>query len=93
MGYGLSRSHIFFVISGFLVRRLLLKEHTRTSRIDLRGFYRRRAVRILPAALFYILVILLSAKVTVNRSCIRFDIHHDVFFFGQACQPLSGYGR
>jgi peptidoglycan/LPS O-acetylase OafA/YrhL len=41
---------VFFVISGFLITGLLLKEHERTSRISFSGFYRRRARRILPAA-------------------------------------------
>jgi peptidoglycan/LPS O-acetylase OafA/YrhL len=79
---------IFFVISGFLITKLLLKEHTRTSRIDLRGFYRRRAVRILPAALFYILVILLLAKVTVNQAAYALTFT-TTYFFDQAAKPLQ----
>src|ERR1700677_5045141 len=47
----------FFVISGFLITKILLKEHTRALGIDLGQFYLRRAVRILPAALFYIGVV------------------------------------
>lgn len=41
---------IFFVISGFLITGILLKEHAKTSRISFMGFYRRRAKRIIPAA-------------------------------------------
>lgn len=41
---------VFFVISGFLITGLLLKEHTRTGRISFADFYRRRARRILPIA-------------------------------------------
>lgn len=44
----------FFLISGFLITTLLLREHARTGRIDLGQFYLRRAYRILPAALTYI---------------------------------------
>lgn len=40
---------IFFVLSGFLITTLLLEEHRRHGRISLRGFYRRRALRLLPA--------------------------------------------
>lgn len=41
---------IFFVISGFLITGLLLREHDRTGHISFRGFYLHRARRILPAA-------------------------------------------
>ena len=41
---------VFFVISGFLITSLLVREASRTGRISLLGFYARRARRILPAA-------------------------------------------
>src|SRR3984885_11796394 len=46
---------IFFVISGYLITTLLLQEQARTSTIRLREFYVRRAYRILPAAMFFML--------------------------------------
>jgi peptidoglycan/LPS O-acetylase OafA/YrhL len=46
---------VFFVISGYLITLLLIGEHERTGRVDLRGFYVRRARRLLPA-LFTLLV-------------------------------------
>jgi len=39
---------IFFVISGFIITHLLLREYERTNQISLRNFYIRRAFRILP---------------------------------------------
>ena len=42
---------VFFVLSGFLITTLLLAEHARDGRIDLRAFYFRRAARLLPALL------------------------------------------
>jgi peptidoglycan/LPS O-acetylase OafA/YrhL len=39
---------VFFVISGFLITRLLLGEVERSGTISLRGFYARRARRLLP---------------------------------------------
>ncbi|NOR59010.1 MAG: acyltransferase family protein, partial [Sulfurimonas sp.] len=38
----------FFVISGFIITVLLLKEKTTTRKISLGSFYRRRALRIWP---------------------------------------------
>lgn len=46
---------IFFVISGYLITTLLLREHNKTSSITLRAFYVRRAFRILPAAMAFML--------------------------------------
>ena len=40
---------IFFCISGFLITSLLLREHTLKGRINMPGFWRRRARRLLPA--------------------------------------------
>jgi peptidoglycan/LPS O-acetylase OafA/YrhL len=52
---------IFFVISGFLITSLLLKEHAEAGEISPSSFYLRRAFRILPP--FYaFLVVLLALK-------------------------------
>jgi len=48
---------IFFVISGYLITSLLLREFERTGRISLRRFYVRRAFRILPPLYVYVLFI------------------------------------
>ena len=40
---------LFFVVSGFLITTLLLREHARNGRIALAAFWRRRARRLLPA--------------------------------------------
>ncbi|MFF2387765.1 acyltransferase family protein [Agromyces sp. NPDC058104] len=42
---------VFFVVSGFLITGLLMREIERTGRLSLRDFYLRRARRILPAAI------------------------------------------
>jgi len=46
---------IFFVLSGFLITTLLMREQEKTESIDLRRFYVRRAYRILPAAIAFML--------------------------------------
>lgn len=45
---------IFFVLSGYLITRLLLRELAASGRLDLIAFYWRRAVRILPASYAYL---------------------------------------
>ena len=46
---------VFFVLSGFLITSLLLDELGRTGRIELAGFWIRRARRLLPALLLMVL--------------------------------------
>ncbi|MFY9843188.1 MAG: acyltransferase [Terriglobales bacterium] len=48
---------LFFAISGFLICSRLLEEDRAFGQISLRGFYIRRACRILPPAMFYLIVI------------------------------------
>jgi peptidoglycan/LPS O-acetylase OafA/YrhL len=48
---------IFFVISGYLITTLLLREREKTGRIRLKSFYLRRSFRILPPLYLYILVV------------------------------------
>jgi peptidoglycan/LPS O-acetylase OafA/YrhL len=49
-GGGFVGVDVFFVISGFLITGLLVRERERTGRISFRNFYVRRARRLLPAA-------------------------------------------
>lgn len=50
---------IFFVISGYLITKLLLAEKEKTGKIDIRDFYIRRVLRIFPVFFLYILVLIL----------------------------------
>jgi len=56
---------IFFLISGFLITGLLLKEYDRTGTISLKAFYLRRAIRIFPAFYVYVGVIWLLVLFSV----------------------------
>lgn len=47
---GFAGVDVFFVISGYLITRLLLKEQEQTGRVSLVDFYARRVRRLLPAA-------------------------------------------
>ncbi len=48
---------IFFALSGFLITKLLLNEESTTGQINLRKFYIRRGLRILPPAYVYLAAI------------------------------------
>jgi peptidoglycan/LPS O-acetylase OafA/YrhL len=48
---------IFFVLSGYLITLLMLNEEKKTGGVNLGQFYIRRAFRILPAALVFMVVI------------------------------------
>jgi peptidoglycan/LPS O-acetylase OafA/YrhL len=68
--YGVS---LFFAISGFLITSLLLRERLRSGRIDLRGFYVRRTLRIFPLyfgtlALYAVLVLVLERNTVAGRA-------------------------
>lgn len=47
-GVGMYGVPVFFVLSAFLITRLLLMERERTGRVDLRAYYVRRTLRIWP---------------------------------------------
>src|SRR4051812_31705247 len=40
---------LFFVLSGYLITTLLVRERERRDRVSLRSFYARRGLRLLPA--------------------------------------------
>jgi peptidoglycan/LPS O-acetylase OafA/YrhL len=56
--YGALGVHVFFVLSGYLITSLLLREYERSSTISLRDFYIRRAFRIFPAAFVFLAVVI-----------------------------------
>jgi len=56
--YGALGVFVFFVLSGYLITDLLLREYQRTSTISLRNFYIRRAFRIFPAAFVFLAIVI-----------------------------------
>ena len=47
---------IFYVISGYLITGLIIREIDKTGRLDLNQFYQRRIKRLLPTSVFVLLV-------------------------------------
>jgi peptidoglycan/LPS O-acetylase OafA/YrhL len=52
---------VFFVISGFIITSLLLRQHERLGRISFGEFYRKRVKRILPASTAVLVVTVLAS--------------------------------
>ncbi len=57
---------VFYVISGFLITGLLLREGETTGKVNLVRFYARRMRRLLPAALLVIVVTLVLSAIIVT---------------------------
>jgi peptidoglycan/LPS O-acetylase OafA/YrhL len=66
---------IFFVISGFLITGLLLREFQTTGRIHLRRFFFRRFMRIAPPALVFLAVMAGVAAVGWSTATPRDFLH------------------
>ncbi|MBU6330700.1 MAG: acyltransferase, partial [Acidobacteria bacterium] len=58
---------VFFVISGYLITSLLMREYDGTNHVSLLQFYVRRAKRILPAALTTIAVVVVAGYLLLNE--------------------------
>lgn len=63
---------LFFVISGYVITRLLLDSIERSGGLDLRGFYKARARRLLPPMIFMIVVTAFYISVWAQDSVKRF---------------------
>jgi peptidoglycan/LPS O-acetylase OafA/YrhL len=73
---------VFFVISGFLITGLLVSERERTGRISIRGFYARRARRLLPAGILVLALTDLAAAVLLLPSRAHETFVDSVWAFG-----------
>lgn len=62
---------VFFVVSGFLITGLLLREKDRDGRISLGGFYARRARRILPASTLVLVAIVAYAAAQLSYRAVE----------------------
>ncbi|MCS5719147.1 acyltransferase [Herbiconiux sp. CPCC 205763] len=64
---GFAGVDVFFVISGFLITGLLLRDREEHGRISLRRFYAKRMRRILPAAVTVLIATSVAAYFLFNR--------------------------
>lgn len=81
---------IFFLLSGFLITTLLLREKSRSGKIDNRSFYIRRALRIWP---LYYLTLALGPILTwmfQEKGC---DYMYHIFFTGNFELIRNGFSN
>ena len=67
---------IFFVISGYIITSLLLREEHKSGRVSIPAFYIRRACRIFPpliGLLVGILILMLSSKIALDDSSLLYS--------------------
>lgn len=84
---------VFFVVSGFLISDLLVRERKTSGRINFADFYRRRARRILPASTLVIVVTVLAAGALAGAGRANQVLSDGVwafFFAGNWNMALSG---
>lgn len=74
---------VFFVISGYLITGLLRSEHWHAQGLQLKAFYRRRAVRLMPALVVVIIAVsLLAAADKVDGQFTATGLVAALFYFG-----------
>lgn len=89
---------IFFVISGYLITSIILKELLTTGYFSFKYFYERRIRRILPTLLFVMLVslpfvwmyLLLSSFVDFSKSILYSLVFSSNFYFHYSGQQYGG---
>ncbi|MBO7748902.1 acyltransferase, partial [Paenibacillus sp. MWE-103] len=104
---GLLGVGIFFVLSGYLITDILLKQHAKAGRLDLRDFWLRRARRLLPAMLIMLALVsgwlliadpgrLAAMKGEIASALLYYSnwrlIFHDVSYF-ESFGPPSPLGH
>jgi peptidoglycan/LPS O-acetylase OafA/YrhL len=83
-GGGFLGVDVFFVLSGYLITTLLLREQRGSGGVDLRRFWTRRARRLIPAVFVLILIEAIVARFVldpVSASSMRGDAIGSLFYF------------
>ena len=69
---------VFFVLSGYLITRLLISEHSTSSRVDLKRFWTRRFRRLFPA--FVVFLVLIALYVAISPDFERYGVRADTLW-------------
>jgi peptidoglycan/LPS O-acetylase OafA/YrhL len=66
---------LFFVLSGFLITSILLREHSGSGVISIARFYMRRALRLLPALYLVVAFVVLYAWLFQPPNVLTYTVH------------------
>jgi peptidoglycan/LPS O-acetylase OafA/YrhL len=80
---------LFFVISGFLITSLLVREWGRTGSLWFRGFYMRRALRLMPA-LAVVVAVVTPLAIAYNIGDPAIDATAALTYLTDLVAPLRG---
>jgi len=72
---------LFFVLSGFLITALLLKEFRLNGKIELKKFYVRRMLRLMPALILLLITFATLSFIFLDRQLIDKNLIEAVFAF------------
>ncbi len=88
---------VFFVLSGFLITWLLLKEEEQRGDVSLRKFYFRRAFRIFPAfycfSLSFLVVLLVSGKRIIWGQVVSALLYVSNYYQAVNGDPNTGFSH
>lgn len=79
---------VFFVLSGFLITYLLIKEKEATGKIDIIAFIKRRALRIFPLyylAIFFLVYIDYTGKARIPTCSFAYALTYTINFYPKEC--------
>lgn len=82
---------MFFALSGFLITHRMVEEHAQTGRISLKGFYKRRARRILPPAMIYLAIIAMIGLALRIIPATPKEIAASLFFYRNVYRPPNSW--
>lgn len=83
--------NLFFVLSGYLITSLLVKEHRITGKIDLRAFIGRRILRIFPAYYAFLIVMGIISFLHVGVHISREELFMDAAFLRNYYLEHAGF--
>ena len=87
---------IFFVLSGFLITLLLMREQDATGKIDIVAFIKRRSLRIFPVyylSIFFLMYMDVTSKASIPNCAYPYALTYTINFIGKGCihQTLSHF--
>jgi peptidoglycan/LPS O-acetylase OafA/YrhL len=85
---------LFFVLSSYLITELLIREHNRTGRLDIKSFYIRRALRIWPLYFSFLILVYVVIPQTSSYALKTSYLIAMLLFVGNwACVFMGGMGE